>query len=251
MSLSITASIRVASLLAAQNPQGAALTSRLVILLGFTLSVSYAYITYQLRDYIGVLFTLDSVTRHRVALLAPAVALFQLSNSLQACCQGILRGCGEQGAVVFFNFMSMWVCGFPAGIAMAFYVPPTSGINGLWYGLALGAGMQTVVLVAMVLSLDWRTEVRKARLRIQSRTSTNDDGVSILESRNSNNSNRDSTMRDSTPSTDEDDMLFGIPRPGSRAVGGMLFFSKSGDEELDDLERIEISSFYDPRSSNL
>lgn len=202
--------------------------------------------TYQLRDYIGAIFTVDSVTRNRVAMLAPAVALFQLSNSLQACCQGVLRGCGEQGAVVFFNFLSMWVCGFPAGIAMAFYMPPNAGINGLWYGLALGAGLQTIVLVGMIISLDWDTEVRKARLRIQSRSNTTDELMNSSENYNSGNSNRVSVA-----SANEDGLLFGMPRPGSRAVGGMLFFSKSGDEELDDLERIEILALYDPRSSTV
>ena len=91
--------------------------------------------------------------------------------------------------------------------------------------------MQTVVLVGLVMTADWDREVRKARLRIFS-----------LEER----------LRDETEESLSSDgiimrpePLFGIPRPGSRALGGFLFYSKTGDEELDDLERIEINALYD------
>lgn len=226
-SLSITASIRISSLLAAQNHNGAALTSRVVILLGFMLSIGFASLTYYLGDYIGYLFSSDQDTINRVALLAPTVAIFQTVNALQPCAQGILRGCGQQGTVVLFNFLSMWVFGFPAGLVLAFYVRPSYGINGLWYGYTLGIGMQTVVLVGMIVGTDWETEVRKARLRIEHLT----EGIT----------GSDGTSRDALY-----EMQIAVPRPGSRALGGFLLSSEMGDEYLDDLERIEITELYDP-----
>lgn len=191
------------------------------------LSIGFALLTYYSGDYIGYLFSSDSVTRNRVSLLAPAVALFQLTNALQPCAQGILRGCGQQGLVVWFNFLSMWVFGFPAGLVLAFYVRPSYGINGIWYGYTLGIGMQTVVLVGMILTMDWETEVRKARLRIEHLTE--------------NIPGSDGSSLDALS-----EMQMAIPRPGSRASGGFLFASELGDEYLDDLERIEITELYDP-----
>jgi hypothetical protein len=235
LALSITASVRIASLLASQNAMAASLSARLIVFLGVILSGIYSYATYQLRDYIGYLFSTDQETRKRVATLAPAAAVFHLSNSLQACCQGVLRGCGEQGTVVLFNFLSLWVFGFPAGVAMAFYARPGIGMEGIWYGFALGAGMQTIVLVGLVISADWDREVRKARLRISSlEERRNDDEAEGLL-------NSDGVIMKPEP-------LFGIPRPGSRALGGFLFYSKTGDEELDDFERIEIRALYDHRA---
>ena len=76
-------------------------------------------------------------------------------------------------------------------------------MEGLWYGFALGAGMQTVVLVGLVMTADWDREVRKSRLRIFS-----------LEER----------LRDETEESLSS--VFDIPRPGSRALGGFLFYSK-------------------------
>ena len=135
-----------------------------------------------------------------------------------------------QGIVIWFNFLSMWVFGFPAGLVLAFYVRPSYGINGLWYGYTLGIGMQCVVLVGMISNLDWNTEVRKARLRIEHLIED------IPEYTGSGVSSTDALS----------EIQVAVPRPGSRAPGGFLFSSELGDEYLDDLERIEITDLYAP-----
>lgn len=201
----------------------------MIVFLGVVLSLAFAALTYYLRDYIGYLLTRDKDTRYRVSQLAPAVAIFQLANAIQPCAQGILRGCGQQGIVILLNLLSMWVFGFPAGLALAFYVRPSYGINGLWYGYTLGIGMQATVLLWLVLTLDWEMEVRKARLRIDFLSKGIAEGGAT-----------------STEALTH--LQIAVPRPGSMASGGFSLTSETGDEYLDDIDRIEITELFDMSS---
>jgi uncharacterized membrane protein len=265
--VSIAASVRVHSLIRARNAAGAELTANTVLILAFVIACVNAGLTYSSRDVLGYLFSSDKYTRGRVAALAPVAALFQFVNALEACAQGVLRGCGRQGLVVGLNVLSLWVFGFPAGLLMTFYARPTAGIYGIWYGFTLGVGMQAVVLLWLVWTFDWEREVRRARARdhedplyIDKKNAEQDDHDEVVEEAEGllgrrGGENGGSLRSQSNPFSEAPASEPSVSRPGARAVGSFLCRragpTLDSDDDVDDDERIGITELYSPTKAPL
>lgn len=251
--VSIAASVRIHSLINARNAAGAQLTANTVLLLAFMVASINAGLTYGGKDVLGYLFSSDKYTRGRVAALAPTVALFQFFNALEACAQGVLRGCGRQGMVIALNILSLWVFGFPAGLILTFYARPSAGIYGIWYGFIMGVGMQAVVLLWLVWTFDWEREVRRARVR------HGEDPLTLANaSRSASGDDKDEEKEEAeggAPTTTSARAASGlsVPRPGSRAVGSFLCHrlvsGEEMEEDLDDDDRIGITELYSPKKA--
>lgn len=257
--VSIAASVRVHSLINARNAAGAELTANTVLLLAFVIACINAGLTYGGKDILGYLFSSDKYTRGRVAALAPTAALFQFVNALEACAQGVLRGCGQQGLLVGLNVLSLWVFGFPAGLVLTFYTRPTAGIYGIWYGFTLGVGMQTAVLLWLVWTFDWERAVRRATARDRedplnlasnAEQDEDDEAEGFLDRSGADNRDRRGYHKGKAASSFSE---LSVPRPGSRAVGSFLCNrAASAPDFVDDLgddERIGISELYSPKAS--
>ncbi len=209
LSLSIAVTTRISRLLVSQNPV-AAQSSALVSIAGTIVLVSISsYILYETRFILGYLFTYDTDIISRVRQLAPLVALFQIINGLQGISQGIMRGMNRHTELVGYTFLSYWIIAMPFGLYLTFYTRPRTGLKGLWYGFITGLSMLSIVLATIILTTDWEREVRRARIRVEKYQ------------------NHYETFQTS-------------PMTGGRALGGFLLLSSTGEEELDDVERIEI-----------
>jgi len=84
------------------------------------------------------------------------VALFQLSDGLQAVATGVLRGFGDTRTPMFWNLAGHWFVGLPVGYVLCFVWG--QGIIGLWAGLSV-----SLTLVGVLLVLTWWSRSRAWR----------------------------------------------------------------------------------------
>jgi MATE family multidrug resistance protein len=99
-----------------------------------------------LRNYIPLIFTSDPQVVEMAARFLVFVAIFQISDSLQAVSVGILRGMQDVKSIMLIAFVSYIVISLPAGYLLAFETEV--GASGLWLGLTIGLGIAAVLLNA-------------------------------------------------------------------------------------------------------
>ncbi|MEW5319657.1 MAG: hypothetical protein WDW38_010799 [Sanguina aurantia] len=97
------ATIRVGNLLGSNDPHQAALASRLAIMCGSLFQSCAGVLMFFLRKDIARLFTNDE----RVVAVTSSIAIFgvgfQFFDGAFGCAQGVLRGCGRQTQLMFYN----------------------------------------------------------------------------------------------------------------------------------------------------
>ncbi|MFO0584136.1 MAG: MATE family efflux transporter [Anaeromyxobacter sp.] len=96
-------------------------------------------------------------------LLAVA-AVFQLFDGLQGVGAGVLRGAGETHFTLVANLFGHWLLGFPATLALGFWMG--MGVIGLWWGFVLGLGTVGLLLVGRFLVVSSR-EIRPLEAGLQ------------------------------------------------------------------------------------
>lgn len=86
------------------------------------------------------------------------VALFQVSDGLQATAAGALRGAGDPHAPLYANLVGHWVVALPVAVVLGFRTQ--RGVVGLWWGLSLGLTLVALGLIARFLQLSSRPITR-------------------------------------------------------------------------------------------
>lgn len=66
---------------------------------------------------------------------------------------GVLRGSGQQFVGSVINFVSYYGIAVPAMVYFAFTLDLR--LQGLWFGLMLGVGLQTLMLLLLTWRTDW------------------------------------------------------------------------------------------------
>ena len=110
------------------------------------------------RTMAGLMSTDRGVVDTVIALFV-VVAVFQISDGLQAVGAGALRGTGDTTFTFWANMVGHWGIGLP--VAYVLGVRGTFGVVGLWWGLSAGL---TAVAIALVLRFNRTTRARIARL---------------------------------------------------------------------------------------
>ncbi len=103
-----------------------------------------AFIT--LRHYIPLIFTSDPQVVEMASQFLVFVAIFQISDGLQANSVGILRGIQDVKSIMLIAFISYILISLPAGYLLAFETE--IGASGLWLGLTIGLGIAAILLNA-------------------------------------------------------------------------------------------------------
>ncbi|MEK6373544.1 MAG: MATE family efflux transporter [Acidobacteriota bacterium] len=85
----------------------------------------------------------ESVIRAAVPLLF-VVAVFQLSDGIQAVGAGVLRGAGDTKYTLYANLLGHWCIGLPVALLLGFRL--RLGVVGLWWGLCAGLTVVAVLL---------------------------------------------------------------------------------------------------------
>lgn len=117
------------------------------------------------RNVFGELFNDDDRVIRLTSDVLPFVALFQVSDAMNGCCGGVLRGMGRQHLGAIVNIVSYYFFALPLGISLAFQCG--WGLKGLWIGQCIALWAAGILQWIIVFSTRWDEEVHKALKRIE------------------------------------------------------------------------------------
>ncbi len=89
------------------------------------------------------LYTKDTEVIKSALLLIGLVAVFQVSDGVQVCAAGCLRGLKDTKTPMFFSIIGYWIIGAPLGVFICFYLE--KGVVGLWLGLTAGLTISAIL----------------------------------------------------------------------------------------------------------
>lgn len=99
-----------------------------------------------LKNVLPPLFTIDKEVQMVTASLLVVAAIFQLSDGVQLVMLSILRGLKDVKRPTFIAVLSYWVISLPIGYLLAFHL--NIGVQGIWWGFAIGLTCAAVLLFA-------------------------------------------------------------------------------------------------------
>ena len=127
--------------------------------LGLMWNVITALLFISLRRQIPLLFTSDPAVVEMAAHFLIFVAIFQVSDGLQANSVAILRGIQDVKSIMRISFFSYLLLALPIGYLLAFHTPV--GASGLWMGLLIG-----LAIAAILDNPRYRRQVRRQLQRL-------------------------------------------------------------------------------------
>ena len=122
-------------------------------------NVITALLFISLRRQIPLLFTSDPAVVEMAAHFLIFVAIFQVSDGLQANSVAILRGIQDVKSIMRISFFSYLLLALPIGYLLAFHTPV--GASGLWMGLIIG-----LAIAAILYNTRYRMQVRRQLQRL-------------------------------------------------------------------------------------
>lgn len=111
--------------------------------LGLMWNAVTAILFISLRNYIPMIFTTDPAVIEMASFFLIFVAVFQISDGLQANSVAILRGIQDVKSIMLISFVSYIVISLPLGYFLAFKTDV--GAAGLWLALIFGLGIAAVL----------------------------------------------------------------------------------------------------------
>lgn len=94
------------------------------------------------------IFSSDPRVITAAALLLPIAGVFQIFDGLQVAGAGALRGVGDTRVPMILNLVGFWFIGLPVSAWLGFRTE--LGPRGVWWGLAVGIGVVSVLLLARI-----------------------------------------------------------------------------------------------------
>ena len=141
--------VRVGQALGRRDPDAAALSGWVALLLGVTFMSTMSVAIALFARPIALIFTKDpDVIRAAVTLLFFG-AIFQVFDGIQTVATGALRGAGDTRTPMLCHFVCYWLIGLPIGAYFCF--TRGWGAAGLWAGLCAA-----LVVIGSLLLWVWR-----------------------------------------------------------------------------------------------
>ncbi len=140
MSIGSAVSIRVGHTLGEEDVSGAAIASRVGVLLGLTVTIVTATLTVLLRENIANLYTGNRAVIELAVQLLVFASVYQFADTVQVIAAGALRGYKDMGAIFKCTFISYWIFGLPTGyiLALTNWITEPMGVYGFWIGFIVG-----------------------------------------------------------------------------------------------------------------
>ncbi len=89
-------------------------------------------------------FSTDPVVIAMAAALLPVAGVFQVFDGLQVVAAGALRGVGDTRVPMLISLVGFWLFGLPVSAWLA--LERSAGPAGVWWGLAIGLGVVSILL---------------------------------------------------------------------------------------------------------
>ncbi|GLJ22192.1 hypothetical protein SUGI_0417020 [Cryptomeria japonica] len=165
LGLSTAASIRVGNELGARRPKTARFSVIIVVTTCIIISAILSLLVMLLRKDLGLPYTSSATVLKAVIALAPLLAISVFLNGVQPILSGVAIGCGWQALVAYVNLGAYYVIGLPIGIVLGFTLG--MGVEGIWWGMTVGVGLQTIILIILTVRTNWNKEVESAERRVE------------------------------------------------------------------------------------
>lgn len=162
-SISIAGTTIVAQHIGAKSSQRAKVSAAVVFGLTFLCSTTSAVLFFTFRGFWPSIFTRESDVTRLVEQTLPYVAAMHLFDGLAACCNGILRGIGQQVFGGWVNLTLYYVVALPFSFWATFVLH--RGLSGLWSGVTVGLVLVVAFELIFVFRLDWQKCIRDADRR--------------------------------------------------------------------------------------
>ncbi|KAA3459746.1 protein DETOXIFICATION 16-like isoform X2 [Gossypium australe] len=165
--LSSAASIRVSNELGAEDPKGARLAVRVVLVLGVSQGILVGLALVLMRNVLGYAYSNDASVIRYVSTMVPILAASNIIDGVQSTCLkiihfvkhlGIVRGCGWQKIGAYINLGSYYLVGIPLSIVLAFVFH--IGVMGLWLGITAALTTQMLFLLIITARSNLEQEVK-------------------------------------------------------------------------------------------
>ena len=163
--LSVVASARIGNLLGLREAAKASLVARISIYLSLIIGAVLMLSLLAARNSYPRIFTTDESVVRLTAEVMPYVALFQLSDGLNASASGVLKALGKQSLGAFVNILAYYSFALPLGIGLAFR---GWGLAGLWIGQCLALYTTGILEWIVVAFTSWDDQVDFAHARLDS-----------------------------------------------------------------------------------
>ncbi len=150
MGISAAAAVRVGQEVGRGSPERARGAAGASLLVGGSFMAVVGALFLLFPGALGRLFSADPAVVAVVAVLVPIAGVFQVADGLQAVAGGVLRGVGDTRSPMLANLVGFWVLGLPLAALLAFRF--ALGPAGLWWGLAAGLAIVSILLVLRVRS---------------------------------------------------------------------------------------------------
>eukprot|EP00735_Rhodelphis_limneticus_P001088 TRINITY_DN11646_c0_g1::TRINITY_DN11646_c0_g1_i1::g.17550::m.17550 TRINITY_DN11646_c0_g1::TRINITY_DN11646_c0_g1_i1::g.17550 ORF type:complete len:583 (-),score=49.43,sp/A1L1P9/S47A1_DANRE/31.20/5e-56,MatE/PF01554.13/2.8e-31,MatE/PF01554.13/7.1e-28,MatE/PF01554.13/9.1e+02,Polysacc_synt_C/PF14667.1/8.4e+03,Polysacc_synt_C/PF14667.1/56,Polysacc_synt_C/PF14667.1/8.4e-06,Polysacc_synt_C/PF14667.1/1e+03,Polysacc_synt_C/PF14667.1/0.054,DUF4131/PF13567.1/2.3e+03,DUF4131/PF13567.1/4.7e+02,DUF4131/PF13567 len=166
LTLTISASIRVGTLLGANEPERARLVSYLMLGVIVVAMCIISGTFYGTRHYIGRIFTTDQEVIDRVAKLANVGCPSQLFDGIQGVASGIFRGMGKQHLVAVVNLVGFWIVAIPSAAVLTFTSIGSRRVESIWIGIGVGLLCTALLYLLSLTRVNWHREAQDAHDRV-------------------------------------------------------------------------------------
>lgn len=142
------AATRVGNAIGRRDMAGARRAAAICLVIGTGLMVGFGALFLLAPRLLARLYTPEPEVIALASTLLPIAAFFEIFDSLQAVCGGILRGAADTKVPALVALVGYWVLGLPLGAWLTFGAG--WGPRGLWWGLTLGLMSVALLLLGRV-----------------------------------------------------------------------------------------------------
>lgn len=114
------------------------------IMLAAAMMATFGMIFISFNKLLPSYYISDTVVISYASSLLIIVALFQISDGVQAVGIGVLRGLTDVRAPMIITFVAYWILGLPSGYLLGFIFK--LGVQGVWIGLLIGLTASAIML---------------------------------------------------------------------------------------------------------
>ncbi|CAA0839845.1 root hair specific 2 [Striga hermonthica] len=157
-------SVRVSNELGADRPRTAKFAVVVVVISSFVIAVLISVFFLAFQKQYPTLFSNSLDVKNLVYHLTPMLAFCIVLNNVQPALSGVAIGAGWQAIVAYVNIGSYYLFGIPLGLTLGYAAK--LGVRGIWYGMAGGTAIQTLILLWLIYRTNWKKEASAAAERI-------------------------------------------------------------------------------------